>query len=80
MSSFVSCLYESGGKGMGENFRDSSQWTCAARDGSHAVDATRGHLTSTSVVSGPSTNRFGPNGLEIQKETTHGIVRWPRVT
>jgi len=27
--SFVSCLYDSGGKGMGANLRDSSQWTVA---------------------------------------------------
>ena len=24
-------------------------------------------------------SRFGPNSLNIQKETTPGIVRWPRV-
>ena len=29
----MSCLYERGGNGIGENFRDSNQWTCARREG-----------------------------------------------
>ena len=39
----------------------------------HFVAGTRVHRTSMSVVSGPSTNRFGPrreNSLEIRHKTT----------
>ena len=35
------------------------------------------HLLLQSSLRGAS--RFGPNGLEFDKETTHFIVRWTRV-
>ena len=38
--------------------------------------ARRGHLTSTSVVSGPSMNRFGPrpNAPKIRHKTTQRLL------
>ena len=51
---------------------------CAEHRGNHP----RPRLMDTSRVDGVkgiAVSRLGPNGLKIGKETTHFIVRWPRV-
>ena len=45
----------------------------------YAIDATRLHQRRRWAVSGPILGRFGRDAFEIQKETSHAIVRWPRV-
>jgi len=36
-------------------------------------------LLVRTFLRGASRSRRGPNGLKLEKETTHVIVRWPRV-
>ena len=47
---------------------------------SRGVDATRGHLRMTWVVSGPTLGRFGPNRVAIARIRSKSQKKRPRVT